>query len=71
MKAKPNLMEYIKDKDVYKAVMFARSMHREGMGMGLAIYKASRYYKVDQQDVAYYMGQLGGNVNSIRRKGWH
>ena len=65
-KYRNNLMPYIKDKDVYKAVMFARKMHKDGMNAGLAIYKASRYYKVDQSDVAYYMGQLGGNVNAIR-----
>ena len=65
-KYRNNLMPYIKDKDVYKAVMFARKMYKDGMNVGLAIYKASRYYKVDQSDVAYYMGQLGGNVNAIR-----
>lgn len=59
-------MDYIEDKDVYKAVMFARKMKQEGMSMGLAIYKAARYYGVNQQDVAHYMGQLGGNVNSAK-----
>ena len=68
MRNKPYLMEYIEDKDVYKAVCYARKLKRDGMNAGLAIYKASRYYKVDSSDVAHYMGQLGGNVNSIKRQ---
>ena len=66
MKKHGNLMSYIKDKDVYKAVMFARKMRKDGVPTGLAIFKASRYYKVDQTDVAHYMGQLGGNVKATR-----
>lgn len=73
MKKHESLMEYIEDKDVFKAVSFARKLYREGVPIGLAVYKASRYYHVDQTDVAHYMGQLGGNVNSIKqkRKRWH
>jgi hypothetical protein len=48
----------IKDKTVFKAVSFARKMKSEGMAIGLAIYKAAKYYKVSQRDVAQEMGKL-------------
>lgn len=50
-------MEFIADKDTFKAVMFAKKMIGQGTPAGLAIYKAARYYGVDQADVAYYTRQ--------------
>lgn len=52
-------MDYIDDKDLYAAVMFARKLMREGVPGGLAVYKAARYYGVDQSDVARYASQAG------------
>lgn len=53
-------MEYIADKDLYRAVMFAAKMVREGEYKGLAIKKAAYYYQVSMADVAHYLGQRGG-----------
>lgn len=53
-------MDYISDKDVYKAVQFASKMVRQGRTPQNAIWIAARYYKVDSKDVAHYMGQKGG-----------
>ncbi len=54
------IMDYISDKDTYKAVMFAAKMMREGKDKQQAIRTASRYYDVDMTDVAHYLGQRGG-----------
>ena len=58
------LMDYIPDKAVYKAVMFACRMIRQGKDFGQAIRTASRYYDVDMDDVQHYVAQRGG-----RKKG--
>ena len=67
-KAKYNYaMDFISNKDVYKAVMFARKLRRDGRTTENAIRIASKYYDVDMSDVAHYMGQIGGrrrNENS-------
>lgn len=55
-------MDYIADKTLYKAVMFARKMTREGRSPSNAIRVASRYYDVDMSDVAHYMGQVGSRI---------
>jgi len=61
MKAKnAYLMDFIPDKEVYKAVMFARNMIRQGKAVSIAIRRASYYYDVDMSDVAHYVGQCGG-----------
>ena len=53
------IMDYIPDKDVFKAVMFARKMIRKGRRPGIAIRIASFHYDVDMSDVAHYVGQVG------------
>lgn len=53
-------MDYIADKDLYRAVMFARKMISEGTAIGLAIYRAATYYGYDSSEVAKYIGQRGG-----------
>lgn len=59
-KAKFNyVMDYIDDKDLFKAVMWARKMHRDGKDMSQAIRIASKYYDVDMSDIAHYVGQVG------------
>lgn len=63
----PYLMDYIPDKDVYKAVMFARSLHRKGKSMSVSIRLASNYYDVDMSDVSKYVGQSGGRKRTERR----
>ena len=54
------VMDYISDKDTYRAVMFARQMIRNGTHAPIAIRKAAHYYQVDMSDVAHYVAQTGG-----------
>jgi len=56
-------MDYIADKSVFKAVMFARKLMRNGIKPGLANYKAAKYYGVNTSEVAHYVGQVGGNCS--------
>lgn len=59
------IMDYIPDKQLYKAVMYARTLIAEhSYRAPAAIRKASYVYKVDMRDIAKYLGQRGG-----RRKG--
>ena len=62
------LMDYIPDKAVYKAVMFACEMIRQGKGFWQAIRTASRYYDVDMEDVRHYVSQRGGRKMNEERK---
>ena len=53
-------MDYIKDKNVYKAVMFACRMIREGRHPAGACEIAADYYGVSQKKVHHYVSQRGG-----------
>ncbi len=46
-------MDYIPDKRLFAAVMFARRMMREGAALGVANTRAAKYYGVPVQDVAH------------------
>lgn len=61
MNEKQNLesMPFIKDKDVFKAVCYARSLNH--MPIQKAMFKAAKYYKIDISEVAKYMGKFGSN----------
>lgn len=60
-KIKPNYrMDFIKNKDVFKAVMFACKMIKKGEKRSHAIYVAATYYQVSKSEVAHYVGQRGG-----------
>ena len=61
------VMDYIDDKDLYKAVMFARKMIRDGTYPSHAIRKTSKYYKRDMGDIARYVGQCGARRANERR----
>ena len=50
-------MNYIGDKTLYKAVMFAKKMINDGQSPGLANHRAAKYYDVNVGDVAKYAGQ--------------
>ena len=54
------LMDYIPDKDLFKAIMFARRMIRDGEKPQIAITQAAKYYRKNPADVAFYVGQAGG-----------
>lgn len=42
-------------REIYPAVMFARKMMQDGETVGLAVYKAAKYYRVDSGDVAAWL----------------
>lgn len=54
------LMDYIPDKDLFKAVMLARKMIRGGKSPQIAITRAANYYRKNPSAVAFYVGQAGG-----------
>lgn len=62
-------MDYIADKDLFKAVCFSRKMISEGVAPGIAHKRAASYYGVDPHDVAKYTGQYAGSMSHKRRKG--
>jgi hypothetical protein len=55
-------MDYIPDKTLFKAVMFARRMMREGTAPPVANTRAAAYYGVPASAVARYTGQVGGRT---------
>jgi len=61
-------MDFIPDRILFKAVMFARRMMREGVPPPLANYKAARYWRVRVRDVAHYTGQVGASCARRRRR---
>ena len=60
MSIKDSGMPYIADKRLFKAVMFARQMYRNGDPPALAAYKAGKYYGVRSSDIGFCMGKVGG-----------
>lgn len=61
-------MDYIEDKVLYTAVMFARSMIREGTPPQTAIYRAASYYQRNVSDVAHYVGQAAAEARHNRKR---
>ena len=62
-------MPYIEDISVFRAVMFARHIIREGdKSTGVAISIAAQYYDVDQSEVAHHVGIAASNVNKRHAK---
>ena len=61
-------MDYIPDRTLYAAVMFARKMMLEGTPPGVANARAANYYQVDVKDVARHTGQAGGTSAGRKRR---
>lgn len=61
------VMDYIDDKDLFKAVMWACKMIREGTSPATAIRRSSRYYGKDMSDIAHYVGQRGSRKANEKR----
>lgn len=57
MKKRKHVMEFISDKTLFRAVMFARTIMRSGTAPALANYRAADFYRVKTEDVAHYTGQ--------------
>lgn len=58
-------------KDIYPAVMFARTMMRNGENVGLAVYKSARYYGVKQSDVAAWLNGKKKKENKPTKYCWY
>lgn len=67
MKKGKHVMEFISDKTIFRAVMFARTMMRSGTAPGLANYRAAEFYGVKTQDVAHYTGQTGARSKGQKK----
>ena len=53
-------MDFIDDKQTYKAVMFACDMLKNGTAYSKAVRVASDYYDVDPYEVRHYLSQKSG-----------
>jgi hypothetical protein len=60
-------MDYISNKQLFKAVMFARSMMRKGTSPARANHVAASYYGFSTEQVAHYTGQCAGTTAGRRR----
>ncbi len=75
VKEKWHTMPYIANKKIYSAVCFALKL-KDNMSIGLAIYKAAKYYGVLQKEVAHYVGRTGArkrmknNIYKSMEQGW-
>jgi hypothetical protein len=56
-------MDFIADQTLFKAVMFARSMMREGTSPRLANARAAKYYGFSTSEVAKYTAQAAGTYS--------
>lgn len=67
--AKHHVMDFIPDKTLYRAVMFARWLIRDNRQPSFrACLIAARRYMVRPEDVRYYVGQVGGRISAWRRQ---
>lgn len=63
-----DVIDYIPDKTLFKAVMFARKMMRRGTPPSIANARAAKYYGVSVHEVAHYTGQVGGRIRGRLKK---
>lgn len=63
-------MDYISDKDTFRAVMFACKLLKGGKSYTKSIAIACDYYGVNPDDVRHFVAQRGGRAraNKARRK---
>ena len=59
--------DYIPDKKLASAVLFAVRMMRQGTYAPLANARAAKYYGVKTADVAFYTGQHSSRIKESRR----
>lgn len=56
----PYPMDYISDRDTYKAVMFACSLLKKGESYTKAVGIACNYYDANPDDVRHFLSQRSG-----------
>lgn len=61
-------MDYIADKELFKAVMFARKMVRETGYFNKSCRTAANYYGVDEADIAKYVRQAQSDGRKKKAK---
>jgi hypothetical protein len=61
-------LDYIPNKRLFAAVMFALKMIREGVPPGVANTRAASYYDFPVSAVAHYTGQAGGRARARKRR---
>jgi hypothetical protein len=59
-------MDFIEDKELFKAVMFARKMMGQGTPPAVANTRAAEYYGYEAGEVAHYTGQVGGRKRAAK-----
>lgn len=60
-------MDYIDDKNTYKAVMFACELLKKGNSFTKAIGIACNYYKANPADVRHFVSQRGARKQADKR----
>lgn len=60
-------MDYIDDKDTFKAVMFACDLLKKGNSYTKAIGIASSYYDVNPDDVRHFVSQRSGRKQANKK----
>lgn len=65
---KARVQEYIPDKKLYAAVMWACKMISAGTSPGLASYRAANYYGFETSAVAHYTGQVASRIKRLKSK---
>lgn len=60
-------MDYISDKNTYKAVMFACNLLKKGNSYTKAIGIACSYYDVNPDDVRHFVSQRSGRKQANRK----
>lgn len=67
MASHPYAMDFINDKDTYKAVMFACKLLKQGQSYTRAIGVASSYYDVNPDDVRHFVSQRSGRIQANKK----
>ena len=60
-------MDYINDKDTYKAVMFACKLLKQGKSYTSAVGIACKYYGANPDDVRHFVSQRSGRKQANER----
>ena len=63
----PYLMDYIDNKDTFKAVMYACNLLKRGTSYTKAIGVASSFYEVNPDDVRHFVSQRSGRKQANQK----
>lgn len=60
-------MDYIDDKNTYKAVMFACNLLKKGNSYTKSVAIASKYYDANPDDVRHFLSQRSGRSQANKK----